>query len=202
MSSFEKESTRLDLLEAFYELATLPDEMTGLLQEDVDLMESSPTDFSALKARLLKVRRLMNSKLPPFPTTEWDEHLVPRPSQIPSSGLGLYSLCNIPAGSTLCYYTGSRHSYLSQKYLTSKAYLLQISSFFVDPEDHPSVKARYMNDPITPSFYNVKFVERPEIYSCAVIAMRDIVEGEELYISYGQAYWEQQKYEPTPLKHS
>ncbi|GMH76069.1 hypothetical protein TrRE_jg7557 [Triparma retinervis] len=72
-----------------------------------------------------------------------------------------------------------------------------VSSFFVDPEDHPSVLARYINDPITSTFHNVKYVERPDMYSCAVVATRDIVEGEEIFVSYGETYWEQQTYDPT-----
>ena len=190
-------SKRLAHLEAFYELATLPDDFNDMLPEDMALMQASPTNLAALRSRLLEVRRIMNSHLPPFPKTEWEEHLVARTSLIPSSGLGLFSLCKIPSGSTICFYTGSRHSYLSQKSLASKSFLLGVSSFFVDPEDHPSVLARYINDPITSTFHNVKYVERPDMYSCAVVATRDIVEGEEIFVSYGETYWAQQSYDPT-----
>lgn len=68
---------------------------------------------------------------------------------------------------------------------------------FVDALPTTNVLGRYINDPIGPSGSvneercNVKFshIQQPGIWHCPVIALRDIEEGEELFISYGPRYW-------------
>jgi hypothetical protein len=59
----------------------------------------------------------------------------------------------------------------------------------VDPTN-TDIKARYINDCLTPSGYNVAFVLDPTHERAAVVTLRNIQAGEELYVSYGQAYWD------------
>ena len=60
--------------------------------------------------------------------------------------------------------------------------------FFVDPTDR-DIKARYINDCLQSTRYNVTFVLDPQRERAAVVTLRPICSGEELYVSYGQPYW-------------
>lgn len=62
--------------------------------------------------------------------------------------------------------------------------------FFVDPSTNANIKARYINDCLEPHRYNVAFVPDPPRERAAVVTLRTIQPGEELYVSYGQAYWD------------
>eukprot|EP00551_Chaetoceros_affinis_P007175 CAMPEP_0203669184 /NCGR_PEP_ID=MMETSP0090-20130426/5624_1 /ASSEMBLY_ACC=CAM_ASM_001088 /TAXON_ID=426623 /ORGANISM="Chaetoceros affinis, Strain CCMP159" /LENGTH=173 /DNA_ID=CAMNT_0050533803 /DNA_START=169 /DNA_END=687 /DNA_ORIENTATION=+ len=96
----------------------------------------------------------------------------------------------IASGTTICYYTGHRHNFLSQKYISDKSYLMNVASdIMVDPGPLLSIKARYINDPLNPNYVNCTFVPEPELFRSAVVAKRDIYPGEELYVSYGDIYW-------------
>ena len=61
--------------------------------------------------------------------------------------------------------------------------------FFVNPTNL-QIKARYINDCLDPTRHNVTFVLDPTHDRAAVVTLRDIDVGEELYVSYGQAYWD------------
>lgn len=63
------------------------------------------------------------------------------------------------------------------------------TEFFVDPTNL-RIKARYINDCLCSDQYNVEFVWDPRGERAAVVTLRKIRAGEELYVSYGQAYWE------------
>ena len=52
------------------------------------------------------------------------------------------------------------------------------------------IKARYINDPLNEALVNCEFV--PELDSVKVVTKRWIQPGEELFASYGDAYWSQQ----------
>lgn len=60
---------------------------------------------------------------------------------------------------------------------------------FVDPGPLPEVSARYINDPLDEDSINCKFVERD--FCADVVSIRAILAGEELFMSYGEAYWSQ-----------
>jgi hypothetical protein len=95
----------------------------------------------------------------------------------------------ISKGSILCFYTGHRHNFHSQKYLVDKSYLLHVGrDMLVDPRETLQIKARYINDPLNEALVNCKFVPDPDEYRCKVVATRTIDPGEELYISYGDIY--------------
>mmetsp|Transcript_23594 Transcript_23594/g.44891 ORF Transcript_23594/g.44891 Transcript_23594/m.44891 type:complete len:316 (+) Transcript_23594:227-1174(+) len=60
---------------------------------------------------------------------------------------------------------------------------------FVNPTDL-DIKARYINDCLDEEQYNVVFSIDPVHERAAVMTLRRIRRGEELYVSYGQAYWD------------
>ena len=101
---FERLRARLEKLEKFYELASIP---SSIDSEDEDLfrLPSNDVDFRKMRERCLEVRATMNANLLPFPTDGlyWEDQLEPQPSCIPSSGFGLFCKCDIPTHTTICY---------------------------------------------------------------------------------------------------
>jgi len=75
-----------------------------------------------------------------------------------------------------------------------------LEELYVNPSN-PHIKARYINDCLAAlqedndnhksnQSYNVEFVLDPTMERAAVVTLRPILKGEELYVSYGEAYWE------------
>ena len=64
-----------------------------------------------------------------------------------------------------------------------------VSEFLVNPT-RLDIKARYINDCLNEAHYNVVFVMDPVGERAAVVMLRDISAGEELYVKYGQTYWD------------
>lgn len=103
----------------------------------------------------------------------------------------------VPGDTTLCYYTGHIHSFSSSRELTQdRSYLLWVrGDTLVDPRSLLYVKARYINDPRNDDAVNCKFV--PEKVDgadvrAAVVTTRTVFPGEELFVTYGDHYWDQQ----------
>ncbi len=198
MVSFEDVCQRLKYLEMWREIAVRPT-IEKCHYHDKDLLNRELDDLVELSKRCLDVRRQMNSILPPHDLALDEQSLMIKDSGIPNAGNGLFFVphagdsTSIPSGSTICYYTGHRHNNFSQKYLSDKSYLLNISGDkFVDPGPLLSVKARYINDPLNPAAVNCEFVPDPEKFRCAVVATRDIKANEEIFVSYGDFYWSRQ----------
>ena len=159
-------------------------------------MEREVDDPDELTRRCLAVRRLMNKRLPPHELC-LDEWLNPQPSTIPNAGLGLFYATSaeriVEEGEILCYYCGHIHNFLSVKVIEDKSYLMLVSGdMFVDPGPLPSIKARYINDPLNEDVVNCKYIPQTKKYRSAVVATRMIHPGEELFASYGEDYWSRQ----------
>lgn len=176
------------------------------------MLNQEQDDLNELEKRCLEIRNEMNEKLPPHELV-LDNMLVVKDSSIPNAGSGLFyepflSSSSQPgnksnvihSGTTICYYTGHRHNFLSQKYLSDKSYLMNVAGeILVDPGPVLSIKARYINDPLNDNFVNCKFVPEPSSFRCAVVATRDIMPEEELFVSYGEIYWSQQSIDGSIL---
>jgi hypothetical protein len=196
-------------------------------------------DMKALQDQSLKVRQQMNNTMSTMAieTTEWDEHLVVRASQISMAGLGLYYIPStipsvttttdsisvpqlIPTNTVLCYCTGHIHSFSSSRQLlrnpNDREYLLWVhGDTLVDAQSLLYVKARYVNDPLNEKLINCQFVPPPPVDGrttvvgagvvvpppprAAVTTTRPIYPGEELFIQYGDYYWDQQPIVGTRL---
>ena len=195
-SAFELHSQRLRYLERWSELAIRPQEkdchadVRAMLQLEVD-------DCTKLMNRCLYVRKMMNDNLPTHDLV-LDKNLSPEESGIPNAGLGLYFRPSspsqtVPKGEIICYHSGQIHNFHSSKTLKDKSYLMLVAgNVLVDPGPLPQIKARYINDPLSEDSVNCKYVPEPEMDRCAVVATRDIQCDEELFVSYGEAYWAQQ----------
>jgi len=197
--SFEHISFRLDYLEKWREIAIRPSPQDCNIEDEVMLCKEDD-DLFELSRLCLDVRKQLNVNLPPHELA-LDDILVVRGSTIPNAGSGLFYEPSgnsdevVKAGSTMCYCTGHRHNFFSQKSLSDRSYLMNVAGdILVDPGPMLSIKARYINDPLNEEIVNCKFVADPAHFRCAVVATRDIRSGEELFVSYGDMYWSQQSY--------
>ncbi len=90
---------------------------------------------------------------------------------------------------------GHTHNFRSQAKIDHSYILLLGRSklfgedIYVDPRLCTNVLARYINDPMEKKNRNCKFVLEPNLIQAKVVASRDITQGEELFISYGECYW-------------
>jgi hypothetical protein len=202
-SVLEMHRRRLRYLELWWELAIRPPE-NECHPDDLPLLQREVDDCSDLMNRCLDVRKLKNDCLPPHDVV-LDDYLFPDKSSIANAGLGLYfrnPSSHIQKGQIICYMCGHIHNFHSSQRLQDSSYLLHVSGeIFVDAGPLPQVKARYINDPLNEDYVNCKFVPEPSFYRCAVIATRDIECGEELFVSYGEAYWSNGDHSKITIKY-
>jgi hypothetical protein len=205
---FEAQSRRVHNLCQWYELGIRPSLSSSSMlnlaahkHKDEDLFNANVDDLQTLLLRSIHAQDDLNTNLPPHPLGDF--HLKVAPSTIQDAGNGLFALENIPKGAIACYYSGNRHHYQSQKRFKGKAraYLLKLQNGwpsydrrndgFLDALPTEGVLARFINDPRLEERCNVTFkhIKEPGIWHCPVVSLRDIVAGEELFISYGPAYW-------------
>lgn len=114
-----------------------------------------------------------------------------RPSRIPSAGSGLFTNRAFASGSVVCTYTGDVYERAAALHLADKSYLMKLGNgTYVDARTRPDVLARYINDCRGRlGGYNVVFDKQPDMARALVVALRDIAEGEELFVDYGRMYW-------------
>ncbi len=111
----------------------------------------------------------------------------------------------LPSGSVVCYYTGMVHTHSSASGLQDKSYLMWIrGNTLVDPKSMPHIKARYINDPLNDNIVNCAYCPakipnrkndeevHEDTIRTSVVTTRDILPGEELFVSYGDVYWSKQ----------
>ena len=84
--------------------------------------------------------------------------------------------------------------------------MLVAGNILVDPGPLPHIKARYINDPLNETFFNVKYVPDalqssvsslncryssldPIYVRSAVVTTRAIQPNEEIFGAYGDVYW-------------
>jgi hypothetical protein len=209
---FEAQNRRLKNLLQWFELGIRPClsscklNMLAHEHKDEDLFNNQVDDLPKLLLRSLEAQDDLNTNLPPHKIGEYENSLKVAPSTIEGAGNGLFATAHIPKGAVVCNYSGFRHHYQSQKRFkgSARAYVLKLQNGwpkhnrmndgFVDALPTEDVLARFINDPKLEERCNVKFehIQEPGIWHCPVVSLRDIEEGEELYISYGPVYWAEQ----------
>jgi hypothetical protein len=194
-AGFKYHLHHLNSLELWYELAVRP-EKDECDKDDLDLLANEADDCEELARRCLQARKLMNENLPHIELAS-ECYLVPRESTIPNAGLGLFydpiNGSKILEGSVLCTYSGHRHNFRSIKTLDDRRYLMLVEGdVLIDAGPLMHIKARYINDPLNDDLVNCKFVPEKESFRAAIVATRLLEPGEELFVSYGDAYWSQQ----------
>lgn len=120
-----------------------------------------------------------------------------KPSNIPEAGNGLFATRNITNGSFLCVYRGTKLSLAKVMSLPMSARDYIMGGFglnaHVDASQHTDVLARYLNDNFDTSKINTRFIKLESDACAMVFSTRDILKGEELYVSYGESYWRARK---------
>lgn len=130
---FELQRLRVRNLTLWYELGTRPDMTRTPLNvkahvDDGDLLSCTKDDLSALLVRLMEAHDEMNSNLPRHKLSKFEDALEVRDSTIRDAGKGLFSKVAIPSGAAVCYYSGYRHTYQSQKRLRDRTYVLKLQN--------------------------------------------------------------------------
>ncbi|KAI2489980.1 hypothetical protein MHU86_24606 [Fragilaria crotonensis] len=205
--SFLENLARLETLERWRELAIRPS-IDTCHKEDRLLLNDGIDNLPELEKRSLHARDLMNKFLPIF-KTPLEESLVMAPSRIPGAGNGLFYQPSVPggrnraisAGETICYYYGHIHNFQSARKLNDKSYLMLVSgTLFVDPRPCLHIKARFINDPLNDEHVNCEYLPDPANFRCIVVATKEIQPNSELFVTYGDLYWNQQQSKGSVFK--
>ncbi len=124
--------------------------------------------------------------------------LIIKRSQLPNSGLGLFTLDDIPRGGRIVEYAGRRRRWRDVKHLDGKnGYLLRLNrTTAIDAKPQNSGKGRYANDAAglsrVPGLKNNAdyLIYGDRVY---IEAKRRIRKGEEVLVSYGREFWALQR---------
>jgi hypothetical protein len=136
------------------------------------------------------------------------EGLEVRTSRLPNAGQGLFTVVERKRGTLITFYTGIEHPKSSD---VQTMYALQLTiDRVIDARRTDASVARFINDPGMLDVHDPRIncqvekktglqihalqgkdgeVHERSLVHAAVIATRDINAGEELYMSYGAAYW-------------
>jgi hypothetical protein len=130
--------------------------------------------------------------------------LVIKRSQLSGAGMGLFTRVDIPKGGRIVEYAGRRKKWKDVKHLDGhNGYLLRLNrTTAIDAKPMRSGKGRYANDAngisrVPGLRNNAEYL----IYGNRVFieATRNIRRGEEIFVSYGKAFWNlQQKIHGKP----
>lgn len=121
-------------------------------------------------------------------------HLEIKTSNIPGSGLGLFTKVFIPRGSLVVEYKGIVTTWAAVKDQHFNDYIYYISSqHVIDAGPTPNELARYANDAKglgqVKGIYNNCFFKKMN-GRVFLKARTDIQAGEEIYVNYGKEYWD------------
>lgn len=144
-------------------------------------------------------------------------NLEPRPSWLGDlCGQGLFVASGrVPAGAVVAIYRGDklttkevfamRRAASTSSESAGGGYLMKLGFvegsgiIWVDAESDLTITARYINDALSPIAVNVRFDKDPQTNTANVVALRDIVAGEELFVDYGKAYWRGSDVKPSRM---
>lgn len=113
-------------------------------------------------------------------------------SKILNAGDGLFAKIKINKGEFICWYTGvfiDRDVVANEYYDSDYLFTPRGNGLIIDAADPLSCFGRYANDSLSKRKTNAKFVSYSDINSAALIASKNITKNSEIYISYGDDYW-------------
>jgi len=114
-----------------------------------------------------------------------------RASTIANAGLGVFVCKDIPAGAYIDAYTGDLLS------IATSLYYFQINEGVgIDAGSYPRCYMAMLNDGFEKN--NCEFRVDDETRQVSVWSIRDVVAGEELFVSYGNDYWTAFSEKPVP----
>jgi SET domain-containing protein len=125
---------------------------------------------------------------PDDPNVVLGPRLIVKKSRIPGAGRGLFARKLIPSGSRIGYYNGvivSRAESSMSGF--DRTYLIEDLEGNLHDGRQMGNKMRWINDPRSRFLINCEF-RMVDTKKIAVYAVRDIKEGEEILIDYGENY--------------
>jgi SET domain-containing protein len=127
--------------------------------------------------------------------------LLVKTSQLPNSGKGLFTTTNIKKGTRVIEYLGEIIDWKEYERRVERdedGYLFFINKKnCIDAWNTPQHKARFAND--AAGLGRVKGLKNNCVYEteenrCYILSTRDILAGEEIFVSYTKEYWDCVKY--------
>lgn len=127
--------------------------------------------------------------------------LLVKISQLPNSGKGLFTTTNIKKGTRVIEYLGEIIDWKEYERRVERdedGYLFFINKKnCIDAWNTPQHKARFAND--AAGLGRVKGLKNNCVYEteenrCYILSIRDILAGEEIFVSYTKEYWDCVKY--------
>jgi SET domain-containing protein len=121
-----------------------------------------------------------------------EEYLYVKKSQIAGAGNGLFTAVPIYKDEVICIYKGE---YLSDKEAKKRA-LIGEDRYFINrlqggimDSMHTKCFAKYANDVVGTTHKTNSKISLDEHDNVCIVATRKIMEGEEIFCSYGKRYW-------------
>jgi SET domain-containing protein len=127
--------------------------------------------------------------------------LIVKTSQLPNSGKGLFTTTPIKKGENVIEYKGEIidwKEYEKRVDLDQDGYLFFINKKnCIDAFNTPEHKARFAND--AAGLGRVKGLKNNSVYrieknKCFISSTRNILAGEEIFVSYSKEYWDAIRY--------
>jgi uncharacterized protein len=123
-----------------------------------------------------------------------EKELEIKPSSIPGAGKGLYTKTFIAKGTRILEYKGTITTWNAVKDDPTNAYIYYVKpNHVIDARDHPKSLARYVNDAKglvrSKSWKNNAQFQNDGLH-VYIVAVKDIKAGEEIFVEYGQKYWD------------
>ena len=112
-----------------------------------------------------------------------------RKSRIPNAGLGVFAEQNLRKNTRIGYYDGKLVTDITD---AESEYAMRVGDKIIDASsEHPRFFSAMINDARgTGNRLTVEFVEENGRYKVLLVTLRAIRKGEELYVDYGDTYWE------------
>jgi len=106
-------------------------------------------------------------------------------SNIKNAGLGVFSICDIPENTYIDGYYGDIFSIATSRY-----FVCITDEIGIDAGSYPRCYMAMLNDSFNSLFKNnCEFIINVKDKTVSVWTIREIKKGEELFISYGEDYW-------------
>lgn len=127
---------------------------------------------------------------------EESDYLYTKPSQIPNAGKGLFTAISIFKSEVISLFDGD---ILTQEEITKRVaghndqYFINLLDGTIMDSKHTYCFAKYANDATGLSkspYKNNAEITLDDDDNICLRAIRDIEEGEEIFCSYGKAYWD------------
>jgi SET domain-containing protein len=132
-----------------------------------------------------------------FETIDLDEsdYLQSKPSQIPNSGMGLFTTIDIEPGEIISKFIGeilTAKEYRTRKAAGEDDYFMNLPSGKTLDCRMTKCFAKYANDAegLKTPFKNNSFISMNDEGDVVIVAKKPIRAGEEIFVSYGKNYWQ------------